>query len=122
MSEKAERRRQREALNSEKTRRDLLIRDLLNRADGREFIWWLLQVGKYGVQPFAADSHITAFSCGELNVGQQVFAAVIEADPAGFLRMQQEINDARSANSPKPGSPGADASDDSGDDAPGSDT
>lgn len=97
MSEKSERRRALTELKKEKARRDLFIRDMLARPDGREFIWWLLQIGKFGTQPFATDPNLTAFGCGELNIGQQIFAAVIEADPAGFLRMQQEINDARSS-------------------------
>lgn len=101
MSEKSERRKAAVELKREKARRDLLIQDLLKRADGREFIWWLLQIGKFGTQPFAADSYLTAFGCGELNVGQQIFDAVISADPSGFLRMQQEINDARSNPDPR---------------------
>lgn len=103
MSEKAERRKAVAELRKAKLRRDLFIRDMLARPDGREFIWWLLQIGKFGTQPFAVDSHSTAFGCGELNVGQQIFAAVIEADPAGFLRMQQEINDVRSNSLPDAG-------------------
>jgi hypothetical protein len=102
MSDKSERRRQTSGLKREKAIRDKLIADLLNRPDGRSFIWWLLTIGKFSTQPFAADPNITAFSCGELNVGQQIFAAVIEADPAGFLRMQQEINNARSDPEPDP--------------------
>lgn len=98
MSENAQRRKAAADLKKQKLRRDLFLREVLARPDGREFIWWLLQIGKFGTQPFAKESNLTAFSCGELNVGQQIFAAVIEADPAGFLRMQQEINDARSSN------------------------
>lgn len=115
MSDKAERRRQVAALKAEKTRRDLLLTELLDRPDGREFIWWLLQIGKYGAQPFAIEPTVMAFACGELNVGQQIFAAVIEASPGGFLRMQQEINDARSSTRPEPGADSSES--DSGSDA-----
>lgn len=101
MSEKAERRKSARALKNEKIIRDAFIQDVLKRPDGRAFIWWLLQIGKFGTQPFGVQDSITNFNCGELNVGQQIFAAIIEADPAGFLRMQQEINDARRA-SPQP--------------------
>lgn len=123
MSDKAQRRKALADLKKEKIRRDLFIRDMLARPDGREFIWWLLQIGKFGTQPFATDSNLTAFGCGELNVGQQIFAAVIEADPAGFLRMQQEINDARSSN-PSGGTgdtpdSSSDAADDATDNSPG---
>jgi hypothetical protein len=104
MSEKAERRKSARALKNEKIIRDKFIADCLKRPDGRAFIWWLLQIGKWGTQPFGLYDAQTNFNCGELNVGQQIFAAIIEADPAGFLRMQQEINDARrSSNQPNAG-------------------
>lgn len=112
MTEKAERRRQHAELVKEKARRDLFIRDTLARQDGREFFWWLLQIGKFGAQPFATDPGLTAFACGELNVGQQIFAAISEADPAGFLRMQQERNDVRPGpTEQQPVSPGSDDGD-----------
>lgn len=118
MTEKADRRRQVAALVKEKARRDLFIKDCLARPDGREFFWWLLQVGKFGTQPFSIDPYMTAHSCGELNVGQQIFAAIAEADPSGYLRMQQERNDERSVQQPIPDADsGADTDADSDSDA-----
>ena len=112
MNERAARRKANADAKKAKLRRDMLIRDLLARSDGREFIWWLLQIGKFGTQPFATDPHLTAFGCGELNIGQQIFAALIEADPAGFLRMQEEINNERSVTDPN-ASPDAEPDSDS---------
>jgi hypothetical protein len=111
MSEKAEKRKTARALKNEKIIRDKFIQECLKRPDGRAFFWWLLQIGKFGAQPFAIQETLMAFGCGELNVGQQIFAAIIEADPAGFLRMQQEINDARRTNHPSDDA--GDSSDDS---------
>lgn len=116
MSEKAERRRQAAELKKALARRKLFIQDTLKRPDGREFIWWLLEIGKFGTQPMAQDPHLTAFACGELNVGQQIFAEIVSVDPAGFLRMQQERNDDRSSSDPDPNA-GADSDSDTASDS-----
>lgn len=80
----------------DKTLRGLAVRDLLASDAGRAYIWWLLTITKYGVNPFAADSDRTSFNCGELNIGLQILAHLLEVDPAGFIRLQQEHSDARS--------------------------
>lgn len=124
MSEKAERRRQLAELKKEKARRTLFIQDMLKRPDGREFVWWLLTIGKYGTQPMAQTPYLTAFACGELNIGQQIFAEIISVDPAGFLRMQQERNDAERSSALEHADTGEPASDgpDSVSDPSGSDS
>lgn len=66
------------------------IAALLNTYIGRRCLWWLLQIGRVGTQPFDKDDRVTAFQCGELNVGQQVLARMMEVDPTGFVKMQQE--------------------------------
>lgn len=67
---------------------DEICRFLLADQKGQKFIWWLLQIGKYGVQPFSTDRAITDFQCGELNVGQQILARLIDVNPLGFAQMQ----------------------------------
>ena len=70
------------------------IKLLLERKEGRLFLWWTLQLGKVMTQPFSTDPALTAFQCGELNVGNQLLARIIQVDPAGFMKMQQESMDA----------------------------
>lgn len=75
---------------------DATFRDLLKKPEGRDFLWWLLQTGKVGMQPFQGQSDLTAFACGELNVGQIIFARLLETEPAGYLRMLEDrANDDR---------------------------
>jgi hypothetical protein len=95
------------------------IKSLLSAAIGRKFLWRVLQLGKVGTQPYTSSDRDTAFQCGELNVGNGVLALITEADPAGYLMMQQEniengrartnrINDARRALDSSSGNPGGD--------------
>lgn len=69
---------------------DLGLRQLMRSPEGREFLWWLLQIGKVGLQPFTANALNTAFQCGELNVGNQILDRITETDPAVYVQMQVE--------------------------------
>jgi hypothetical protein len=86
-------------------------RDLLAVPRGRKFLWHLLEIGKFGTQPHTNNALSTAFNCGELNVGQRMFAEMTEADPAGFVRMQQERLDAARRNADERNAGNADAGD-----------
>lgn len=63
--------------------------ELLETEQGQKFLWWLLQIGQYGMQPFAADPLKTAFNCGELNIGNQVMLRICEVNPTGFAQLQE---------------------------------
>lgn len=67
------------------------INALLQAPNGRRFLWWLLAVGKIGNQPFSSDPNVTAFNCGELNVGNQIMARLQEANPDGYTSMMKEM-------------------------------
>lgn len=69
---------------------DDAVKSMLQHALGRKLLWWLLQIGRVGAQPFVQDPLITAFNCGELNIGQQVLARLISVDPQGYVTMQTE--------------------------------
>lgn len=75
-----------------------LTKELLASPAGQNFLWWLLQIGKVGLQPFTANALQTSFNCGELNVGNQILAHILKADPAGYVRMQQERVNAERTN------------------------
>lgn len=68
---------------------------LLKAPNGRKALWWLLQIGRIGQQPFANNALQTAFCCGELNVGQQVLDRVTSVSPEGYLEMMKEMADER---------------------------
>jgi len=63
---------------------------LLRSPDGRKFVGWLLDITRYGQQPFTGNALSTAFACGELNVGQQFLARATDVDPEGFLAFLKE--------------------------------
>lgn len=66
------------------------LRECMRSPSGRKFLWWLLEIGKVGLQPFTSNALNTAFQCGELNVGNQILAKILEVDPAVYVQMQQE--------------------------------
>ncbi len=89
------------------------ITTLLDMREGRRFLWWLLEIGQIGNQPFVPNALSTSFNCGQLNVGQQVLARLIDVDAAGYVQMQKEQADERRDRN----NIGRDPSDDS-DDSP----
>jgi hypothetical protein len=71
-----------------------VVTDLVSTAPGRTFLWELLRIGVWGTQPFAGAPEHTAFNCGQLNVGQQIFALIAETAPDGLILMMKERKDA----------------------------
>jgi hypothetical protein len=61
--------------------------------EGRKFLWWLLEIGRVGLQPYANNALNTAFNCGEMNVGQRILDRIISVAPEGYLQMMKENND-----------------------------
>lgn len=74
----------REYANQQRAVRELMLTDW-----GRDFLWWLLRIGRVGLQPFSTDPYQSAFNCGEFNVGQQVLDRITQ-QPAGYLRMLED--------------------------------
>jgi hypothetical protein len=92
------------------------LKHLLSTGEGRDFLWYLLRIGKVGMQPFTGDRARTDFCCGELNVGQQILARIIETEPAGYYQMLKDQEDAtRERNFAYADSSNADDPDTSGD-------
>lgn len=74
---------------------DSAIDALLQHGHGRRLLWWLLQIGRVGGQPYTGNALNTAFSCGELNVGQKILDRIISVSPEGYLTMMKEQADER---------------------------
>jgi hypothetical protein len=74
---------------------DSAISALLQHAHGKKFLWWLLEIGRVGGQPFTANSLHTAFNCGELNVGQRILDRLISVSPEGYVDMMKENENGR---------------------------
>ena len=100
---------------------DSSIYALLEHRHGRRMLWWLLRIGGIGGQPFATNALITAFNCGELNIGQQILARIITVSPEGYVKMMKENQDESRERSEqlagRGNSSGRDTDSDDGDDA-----
>ena len=70
---------------------------MLQHADTRFFLLWLLEIGKVGIQPFAVERSKTDFNCGEYNVGLQIFSLITSTNPEGYLTMLKEQQSERSS-------------------------
>lgn len=73
-----------------KLRLDGFVQEAMKTSQGREFMYWLLEIGKIGRNPFTANALITSFQCGELNVGQQIQAYLQEISPKDYSHMLEE--------------------------------
>jgi hypothetical protein len=91
---------QRQSSFHKKQSRLAAVRQLLSVREGRELIWHLFQITGLHTTPFNLDSNVTAFKCGELNIGNQILALVIEANPEGYITlMKDQANDRTSSPS-----------------------
>ena len=110
--EKADLKRRRAYERQRKLRIDGCVAALLSHRDGREYLYWLLEMGQIGHQPFTANALTTAFNCGSLNIGQQILAHIIEVAPDGYLKMlkekQEEQDGGTSPNNGRDADPDAD--------------
>lgn len=71
---------------------DKALNELLSTQEGRQFVWWLLTIGKWQTMPYAGSDAATNFACGEMNVGNQIFARLIETNPQAYLRIVEDQN------------------------------
>lgn len=74
---------------------DSAVSKFVEDAEGRKFLWWLLEIGRIGCQPYTGNALNTAFSCGELNVGQRILDRIISVSPEGYLKMMKENENER---------------------------
>jgi hypothetical protein len=71
------------------------ISALQQHRQGRKFLWWLLEIGGVGQQPYATNALQTSFNCGTLNVGNQILEAIVATAPEGYLTIMKENADER---------------------------
>jgi hypothetical protein len=81
----------REAKASDEAR-GTFINTIMGMVNGRAYVHDLLVRCHVFAQPFSADALLTAFACGELNVGQRVLADVMLHCPDNYITMMREAN------------------------------
>jgi hypothetical protein len=72
------------------------INHIMGMVDGRSYIHDLLTYCHIFDQPFVPDPSVTAFGCGQLDVGQVVLRQIMRHCPDQYVQMTREAN-ARSA-------------------------
>ena len=83
------------------------INNIMGMVDGRAYIHDLLVSCHVFTQPFSANALVTAFACGELNIGQRILADIMAYCPDDYIQMMREANarstadDARRSRSDK---------------------
>jgi hypothetical protein len=92
--------------------RNEAVAALVQHRQGRRYLYWLIGLGKVGANPFTANALATAHQCGELNVGLQIQAHLLEVAPQSFLTMLQEHEDERRSRERSLASNGPAADDD----------
>ena len=75
---------QEETLRTEQYEED--FRWLMERPQGRRFVWALLSKTGTFSNPFTGDSR-TFFRCGEMNVGQRLLADIMNICPEHYVQM-----------------------------------
>jgi hypothetical protein len=98
MDDRAEKKRYKRLELVEKNRKaqlDEYVKVSMNLPQGRTFFFWLLELAGIGQNPFTANALTTSFKCGELNIGQQILAQIIEVAPADYLKMLREKEEER---------------------------
>lgn len=98
IDERADQRRQKKLAAIEAKRKtdiDDAVRALVQHPQGRQYIYWILEIAGIGRNPYTGNALNTAFACGELNVGQRVQAHLIEVAPDAFLAMLKEKEEER---------------------------
>lgn len=78
------------AARRSKEEKDAVVNVLLNDGKGREYLWWLLTITKVNANPWTPNALTTSFACGEMNIGQQILAHIMEVNPAGYVQMLKE--------------------------------
>lgn len=66
------------------------LKAALETKEGRAVLWSILSSAGVHQQPFAHNALTMAFRCGKLDLGNQLLARILEADPLGYIRLQEE--------------------------------
>lgn len=70
-----------------------VIVSLMSTIGGRWWMWNRLTECHIYTNPFTIESLVTAFGCGEMNVGQKLQAAVLAHCPEAYIQMMREANE-----------------------------
>ncbi len=72
------------------------IRDLVSTPQGREFLWWLLEISTLKVETFYGNSK-DAYFAGKRSVGREIEHRLAVVSPEGYVSMikQGKVDDGK---------------------------
>ena len=74
-----------------------VIGGIMSVAPGRAWVHQILTDCHIFANPFSTDPMITAFACGEMNVGQKLLVDIMAMCPDQYIQMQREANERSAA-------------------------
>ncbi len=74
-----------------------VVTGLMSTMNGRAWILAKLEACHIFVNPFGGDPLLTAYACGEMNVGQIILNDIMSYCPKSYLLMMEEANARRTA-------------------------
>jgi hypothetical protein len=89
---RAVRKRNRDVRIAEKERREMILA-IMAMPQGRRFVWDLLEKCHPFQTPFMVKPTLTAFNCGEANIGLWLIAEVQGATPDLYMQMVHEAGE-----------------------------
>lgn len=83
--------------------REEFVKAALTTQQGRDFMYWLLEISHVRANPYAVNAIQTSFNCGEMNIGQKVEDLAIKIAPLAYLKMltekeEERLNDNRASD------------------------
>ena len=69
---------------------DEFVKAMCITREGRDYLWWVLEISGINANPHTANALNTAFNCGQMNVGQQVLSHLMSVAPDGYFNMLKE--------------------------------
>ncbi len=88
-----------EARRLSRLREESDLKDLMGRKQGRRYMWRLLAMTGLFRNPFTGNREATDFRCGEMNIGQQLFAELHQICPEHYQTMVREQQNDATRNS-----------------------
>lgn len=68
---------------------------IMSQSNGRRLVFWLLELGRPGHNPFSGNALTTAFNCGEMNIAQRLTERLLRVCPDFYITMLKEMENER---------------------------
>jgi hypothetical protein len=70
--------------------RDDFVKAAVTTVQGREYLAWVMGLGRPNDNPFAGNALATSFRCGEANISKQIELHVLKAAPKGYFQILED--------------------------------